>query len=111
MKPGAEQPADLAYLVERYLSATDSAELEAAVIRLTHVCDATLDTDAPVHYLHSTLVPAEDTCFCLFRAGSTDAVRAVNLAADFGFDRISDARVMRPADEPPRFGVPPSKVP
>jgi hypothetical protein len=90
--------ADLAYLVERYLSAADSAELEAAVGRLIHECHATLDTAAPVHYLYSTLVPAEDTCFCVFRAGSSDAVRAVNLAARFGFDRISNARVMLPAD-------------
>ena len=90
--------ADLAYLVERYLSPTDSAELESAVLRLTRACQATLDTATPVHYLHSTLVPAEDTCFCLFRAASSDAVRAVNLAAGFGFDRISDARVILPAD-------------
>lgn len=89
---------DLAYLVERYLSAADSADLEAAVVRLTQACHATLGTAAPVDYLHSMLVPAEDTCFCLFRAGSSDAVRAVNLAAQFGFDRISDARLIRPAD-------------
>jgi hypothetical protein len=47
-----------------------------------------------VRYLQSTYVPAEDTCFCLFRATSPDAVRAVNDAADFALDRITDALVL-----------------
>jgi hypothetical protein len=88
----------LAFLVERYLSAADSADLEAAVARLTRACLATQGTATPVHYLHSTLVPAEDTCFCLFHAVSPDAVRAVNVAARFGFDRICTARVILPAE-------------
>ena len=86
--------ADLAYLVERYLSPTDSAELESAVVRLTRACQATLDTATPVHYLHSTLVPAEDTCFCLFQAPSSEAVRALNQRAGFALDRIVEAALL-----------------
>ena len=54
-----------------------------------------------VHYLQSTYVPAEETCFCLFRATSPDAVRAVNDAADFALDRITDALVLFDCAPPP----------
>jgi hypothetical protein len=89
------------YLVERYLSAPDAADLAAAVTRLTRACRATAGTATSVRYLHSTLVAGDDTCFCLFQAGSSDAVRAVNVAARFGFDRISDAQLIRPTDARP----------
>jgi hypothetical protein len=85
------------YLVERYLSAAAAADLEAAVTRVARVCSASRGTGA-VQYLHSTFVPADDTCFCAFQAGSSDAVRAVNRTARFGFDRISDAQTIQPAD-------------
>jgi hypothetical protein len=90
---------DPVYLVERYLAAPDAADLTAAVTRLTRACHATAGSAAPVRYLHSTFVPADDTCFCLFQAASSEAVRAVNAAALFGFDRISDARVIRSFDQ------------
>jgi hypothetical protein len=96
------------YLVERYLAAPDAADLAAAVTRLVRACHATAGSAAPVRYLHSTFVPADDTCFCLFQAASSDAVRAVNAAARFGFDRISDARVIRSFDE--QLSVTPTKV-
>jgi hypothetical protein len=92
-------PQDPVYLVERYLAAPDAADLAAAVRRLAHACHATAGSAAPVRYLHSTFVPADDTCFCLFQAASSEAVRAVNALAHFGFDRISDARVIRSVDE------------
>jgi hypothetical protein len=44
-----------------------------------------------VQYLHSAYLPTEDTCFCLFRAPSSDAVRAVNSEGQFALDRITDA--------------------
>jgi hypothetical protein len=36
-------------------------------------------------------VPAEDTCFCVFQALSSDAVHAVNDAGHFPLDRITQA--------------------
>jgi hypothetical protein len=90
---------DPVYLVERYLAAPGAADLAAAVTRLALACHATTGSAAPVRYLHSTFVPADETCFCLFQATSSDAVRAVNVTARFGFDRISDARVIRSVDE------------
>jgi hypothetical protein len=90
---------DPVYLVERYLAAPDAVDLAAAVARLALACLATAGSAAPVRYLHSTFVPADDTCFCLFQAASSDAVRSVNASVRFGFDRISDARVIRSFDQ------------
>jgi len=49
-----------------------------------------------VSYLYSAYLPTEDTCFCLFRATSAQAVRAVNNQARFAFDRLVDAVLIRP---------------
>jgi hypothetical protein len=102
------EPPDPVYLVERYLAVPDPAALAASVTRLAQACHATAGSAEPVRYLHSTFVPADDTCFCLFQAASSEAVRAVNTLAGFGFDRISDARVIRPTDE--QHSVGPTKV-
>jgi hypothetical protein len=85
-----EPPTDTSsiFLVERYLPVTDLDELAAAVTRVGSAC---ADSDAAVRYLHSTFVPAEDTCFCVFQAPSAQSVRAVNEAARFGLDRIVSA--------------------
>lgn len=85
------------YLVERYLTAAAADALPDAVARVAGACaDA---GPGQVRYLHSTYLPSEDTCFCVFEADSAEAVRAVNAAADFAVDRITDARVM--FDAPP----------
>jgi hypothetical protein len=84
------------YLVERYLSAADQTDLVAAVSRVAAACRATYGTPAQVDHINSTLVLAEDTCFCVFRAPSRTAVEAVNLTASFSYDRISDAELLAP---------------
>lgn len=87
---------DPAYLVERYLNSQHVADLVAAVTRLAAACRDSASSAAPVRYLHSTFVPAEETCFCLLQAPSVAAVQAVNTTANFGFDRISVARIIHP---------------
>jgi Protein of unknown function (DUF4242) len=83
--------------VERYLSTQHVADLIASVTRLAAACRQSAGGDAPVRYLHTTFVPAEDTCFCLLQAASVSAVQAVNTTANFHFDRISLAQIIHPA--------------
>jgi len=86
-KPGG--PAS-AFLVERYLPASAVGNLATSVTHVARICaDQTGGT--AVRYLQSIYVPAEDTCFCLFQALSSDAVHAVNDAGHFSLDRITDA--------------------
>jgi hypothetical protein len=83
-----------AYLVERYLSAAARVELADSVARVARLCQASRSSGQGVEYLHSAYLPSEDTCFCLFRARSSDAVRAINRKAGFAFDRITEARLL-----------------
>jgi len=86
------------YLVERYLTPAAAKGLPAAIARTVR-----LGTPAgfsasgrAAQYLLSAYLPAEDTCFCLFRAATQEAVRALNDEASFAFDRISAAVLLYP---------------
>jgi Protein of unknown function (DUF4242) len=90
----AADPDRNAFLVERYLPAAAANGLAASVARVALLCTDPEDAGLGVQYLHSAYLPSEDTCFCLFRAASADAVRRVNGEGDFAFDRITDAVVL-----------------
>jgi hypothetical protein len=94
--PGGTRDGTAVFLVERYLPAAAAAELPASVARVARLCAATDRPGTGVRYLHSAYLPSEDTCFCLFRAGSPDAVREINNRGDFAFDRITDAILLLP---------------
>ena len=87
-------PADphrTAFLVERYLPTPEADALAESVTRVALLCADSTQGDTAVQYLHSAYIPTEDTCFCLFRAASANDVTAVNRAAAFSFDRITEA--------------------
>jgi hypothetical protein len=84
-------PDTAAFLVERYLGSADASDLPAAVARAARICADSARTGPGVAYLQSAYLPTEDTCFCLFRAPSAEAVRAVNREAGFALDRITEA--------------------
>ena len=85
---------EAAFLVERYVSPTATAELAAAVARLADLCGQ--PGAGRVTYLHSTYLAGEDTCFCLFTAASAEAVALINQRARFALDRITSAAVLHP---------------
>jgi hypothetical protein len=92
------------YLVERYLAAAAAASLPEAVSRLVRLCAGAPMGVGQVRYLHSTYLPSEDTCFCLFRASSSDALRAVNDAAGLTVDRVTAAVLLHDASDSTRRG-------
>ncbi len=49
-----------------------------------------------MRYLHSTFVPEEAHCLCLFEAPNAKAVQEVNEAAQFPFTRIIEALELDP---------------
>jgi hypothetical protein len=85
--PAPTEPGEQAFLVERYLPSVDLATLSQSINRVAKACT----TGHDVRHLHSTFVPEDDTCFCVFRASSIEAVQAVNEVARFPVDRISAA--------------------
>jgi hypothetical protein len=99
-----------AYLVERYISTASADELAGSTARTAALCADRDHISTGVQYLYSAYLPSEDTCFCLFRAASSDAVRALNDHAEFALDRITDAELLifNSADMPllPRASTP-----
>ena len=95
--PRKSDSARMAFLVERYLPPTAADSLPASVARVARLCADANRPGPRVQYLQSAYLPNEDTCFCLFRATSADAVRDVNRAADFALDRITDALLLHPS--------------
>jgi hypothetical protein len=61
---------------------------------VARLCAESNHTGSAVRYLYSTYLPTEDTCFCLFQAASSDAVRAMNSQAGFALDRITVAALL-----------------
>jgi hypothetical protein len=92
-----------AFLVERYVPPTAVENLAAAMpaaARLGALGVAAGSGPAlKVQYVLSAYLPAEDMCFCVFRAATAGAVRALNQEADLGFDRITPAVLLYPTGQ------------
>jgi hypothetical protein len=91
------------FLVERYLPAAAAGILASSVARAAQLCELSAESGSAsrVQYLHSAYLPAEDTCFCLFRAATAEAVRALNDEASFALDRIAVAVQLYPVTPAP----------
>ena len=76
------------YVVERYLPGFAQPELLRALDRLRRVTDQSSGQAMAVRYLGSTIVPADEACFCHFEAPSEAAIAEVNLRAGLPVDRI-----------------------
>jgi len=79
------------FLVERFAAAWSIAELTQLAERATNASERVRHDGLSVRYLGSTLVPQDQTCFCLFEAESADNVRRLNELAGLGFERILPA--------------------
>ena len=91
------------FLVERYLPAAAAGNLASSVARAAQLCALSAESvpASRVQYLHSIYLPAEDTCFCLFRAATAEAVDALNDEASFALDRIALAVQLYPVNPAP----------
>jgi hypothetical protein len=76
------------YLVERYLPGVAAEERLQMSRRLARAADALTGAGAPIRYLGSTFVPAEESCFSRFESASERAVRRVLDAAEVPYARI-----------------------
>jgi hypothetical protein len=92
-----------AFLVERYVPPTAVENLAAAITGAARLGALGVAAESGpavrVQYLLSAYLPAEDMCFCVFRAATARAVRALNQVADLGFDRITPAVLLYPTSQ------------
>lgn len=100
LRPSGPNGPSSVFLVERYLPAAEAENLASSVARAAQLCALSAESGAAseVQYLHSVYLPAEDTCFCLFRAATAEAVRALNDEASFALDRIAAAVQLYPVN-------------
>ena len=78
-------------MAEAYLARSSSDELGAIAYRVRSAARELAAAGTPVHYLRSTFVPEDETCFHLFEASSADAVSKTTTRAGIGEVRVVGA--------------------
>ena len=79
------------YLVEGYRPGTPVEALKRAAQRLHAAAAEMAGEGKPVRYVHSTIVPEDESCFFLMEAASESLVREAYARARVHFERISTA--------------------
>jgi len=83
------------FVVERYLPGLTRSDILVVLERLSTLEDEGGDGVA-VRYVGSTIVLADEACFCKFEGPSKDAVAEVNRRVCAPFDRIVAAVAVQP---------------
>ena len=89
----------MVFVVERYLPGLSQEELLRSLERLTPglaLGTSESGQEALVRYLGSTIVPADEACFCQFDGPTAAAVADANRRAGVPFDRIVPAVTVDP---------------
>ncbi|KAA3629604.1 MAG: DUF4242 domain-containing protein [Proteobacteria bacterium] len=84
------------YMVERDLPGISMEQLGAAQRSAIQTAERFTQAGRSVRYLHSTFVPKEHRCMCLFEANRSEDVAAVNQEANIPYQRIVEALDLRP---------------
>jgi hypothetical protein len=79
------------FLVEHYRPGRDVAQLSSSIARIREIVAETQRTGEPVRFLSATIVPNDESFFCLIEAASEDVVSGVYGRAEMPFERISAA--------------------
>ena len=90
------------YLVEHYRPGVGVDGLRQCATRVRETAVEMERAGSPVRHIRSTIVPADESLFCVFEAASEELVRQTYLQAGVPFERLSvivDADVV-PATRP-----------
>ena len=79
------------FMVESYPVGFTADELTAACDRATRVAEEFRLDGIDVRLVESTLVPAEDSLFCIFEAPSREVVEKIAARAAIPIDRLIEA--------------------
>ena len=80
-----------AFLVEHYRPGRDVAQLNSSIACIRETAAEMERAGEPVRYLSATIVPGDESFFCLIEAASEEVVTDVYGRADVPFERISAA--------------------
>jgi hypothetical protein len=84
-------PGATTYLVEHYWPGITLEAFRAAAERVRSAAEAMTRDGTPIHYRHSTMVPADEAAFCVFDAASMELIEKLCARARVRFDRIITA--------------------
>jgi Nickel responsive protein SCO4226-like len=87
---GSEQ-AERTFLVEHYWPGVTPEEFRSAAERVRSSAEELSAGNTEIAFLHSTLVPGDEAAFCVFKAGSMEAVVEAYTRAGVTYERILDA--------------------
>ena len=79
------------FLVEHYRPGRDVAQLSRSIALIRAVVEEMEKSGEPVRYLSATIMPGDESFFCLIEAASEEVVSDVYARADVPFERISAA--------------------
>lgn len=79
------------YLVEVYMPRSHTQEARAGGQRARAAAEALTREGVPIHYVRTTFLPDDETCFHLFAAASAEIVEAASARAQLGRARIVPA--------------------
>jgi hypothetical protein len=79
------------FLVEHYSPGRDVAQLSSSIERIREIVAEMERIGEPVRYLSATIVPNDESFFCLIEAASEEVVSDVYGRADVPFERVSAA--------------------
>jgi hypothetical protein len=79
------------YLVEHYWPGITTETFRETAERVRTTAEAMARGGTAIRYLHSTMIPADESAFCVLDAGSMELVEQLYARAGIRFDRIVDA--------------------
>jgi hypothetical protein len=79
------------FLVEHYRPGRGVAQLNSSIARIRQIVAEMARAGEPVGYLSATIVPCDESFFCLIEAATEEIVSDVYGRADVPFERISVA--------------------
>ena len=91
MARGADTGTRQAYLVEHYRPGLDVSQLTRAVARVSETIAELKRTGEPIHYVSSTIVPSDESFYCVIEAATQEDVRGAYARAGVPFERVSAA--------------------
>jgi hypothetical protein len=94
MARGADTGTRQAYLVEHYRPGLDVSQLTNAISRIRETVVDMEHTGAPIHYVSSTIVPSDESFYCVIQAATEEDVRDAHARAGVPFERMSAAIVV-----------------
>jgi hypothetical protein len=78
-------------MVEAYMPRSHAQEARAAGRRARAAAEELSREGVPIHYVRTTFLPDDETCFHLFEAASAKAVEEASSRAELGRARVVPA--------------------